>query len=141
MHFKKIKSWMMSEDDLRELWRVNYCLEPIITFDRMVIRFYEDMFDHAFYESENHKEKDKSLLSLNRCEKMLWIKDTLQDPTALIKQGWLKDKKQHTNSRRVAMVKGNYIVIIQIINSEKARFITAYQIENLRKFLNSPDWT
>jgi len=46
------------------------------------------MFDHAFYESVNRKAKDKSELSLNRCEKMFWIKDALNDPDAILKKGW-----------------------------------------------------
>ncbi len=134
----------MSELELRDLWQEEYCNAAVFTFDNLEIRFYPDMFDHAFYESQNHKQKDKSLLSLNRCEKMLWIKDTLRDPEALLKQGWLKDKKVYTNSRRVAMIKNNYVVIIQIVSQSRARFITAYEIEdedNLSKFINGPNWS
>ena len=57
------------------------------------VSFYEDMFDHCFFESAAWKEKDKSILSLNRFEKRLWIKATLGDASALMKQGWDKKKK------------------------------------------------
>ena len=46
---------------------------------------------------------DKSILSLNRLEKMMWIKDTLEDATALMKQGWDKQKKRYDNNKRVNM--------------------------------------
>ena len=63
---------------------------------------------------------------------------------ALLKQGWIKKNKSYTNSRRVTLVKGNYIVVILIFKKNKARFITAYEIdndENLEDIKSSPDWT
>jgi hypothetical protein len=41
------------------------------------------------------------------------------------------------------MVKGNYVVVIVIYAEKKARFITAFQIddtENLEEFMKGPDW-
>jgi len=143
MSYQKIKSYKMSESDLRQLWSDTYCNSPIVTFDGIEVRFYSNMFDHAFYESDQRRLKDKSILSLNRCEKMLWIKDTLKDPTALLKQGWENKTKTHDTNRRVALVKDNYVVIILIYASKKARFLTAYQIENaeaLKKFVMGPNW-
>lgn len=35
--------------------------------------------------SDNFKKRDKSILSLNRYSKMYWIKDTLNDKSALFK--------------------------------------------------------
>lgn len=143
MAYKKIKSYDLSEEQLRQIWQEEYCTQTIITFDAIRVRFYPEMFDHCFYESANRKEKDKSVLSLNRLEKIYWIKDTLQDATAILKQGWDKTNKTYDNMRRVAMVKGNYVVIILIYKEGNARFITAFQIddeENLEKFLEGPDW-
>lgn len=143
MTYKKIKSYQMSEDDLRQLWHDTYCQQPIITFDSLRVSFYPEMFDHAFFESEDRQAKDKSILSLNRCEKMLWIKDVLQDPDAILKQGWDNTTKSHDPDRRVAVVKGNYIVIIKIYSSGKARFISAFQLDSddaLERLLSGPDW-
>lgn len=143
MEYKKIKSYNYTEAELRQLWSYTYCVAPITTFDGIEVKFYSNMFDHAFYESADHKAKDKSVLSLNRCEKMLWIKETLQDPSALLKKGWDNKTKSYDDTRRVAMVKGNYVVIILIYADKKARFITAFQIdddENLELFKNGPDW-
>ncbi|MEX0812540.1 MAG: hypothetical protein WD048_10025 [Chitinophagales bacterium] len=135
----------MSEIELRLLWKDVYCNreKPIKTFDGITVKFYEDMFDHAFYESENWKEGDKSILSLNRCEKMLWIKDTLEDNEAKLKQGFDNKTKTYINNRRVALVKNNYVVIIRFTKVRVAKFVTAFQIDNdknLEKFLNGPDW-
>lgn len=144
MAYKKIKSYKFTEDELRQIWQEEYCSQKIFTFDNIEVKFFPEMFDHCFYESANRKKKDKSILSLNRLEKIYWIKETLQDKDALLKQGWIKKNKSYTNSRRVTLVKGNYIVVILIFKKNKARFITAYEIdndENLEDIKSSPDWT
>lgn len=143
MRYRKIKAHMMGEVDLREIWRVEYCEQTIVTFDDIEVQFFDSMFDHCFYESDNRREKDKSILSLNRLEKIYWIKDALSDPEALLKVGWDSKSKSYTKSRRVALVKGNYVVIILLFSEKKARFITAYEVneaENLEKIKRSPDY-
>lgn len=143
MAYKKIKSFQMTEDELRTLWSDTYCSIPVRTFDGITVKFYSEMFDHAFFESFKRKEKDKSILSLNRCEKMLWIKDALEDATTIRKQGWINKTKTYDENRRVTLVKDNYIVIIQLYSKEKARFISAYEIndeENLKLIKDGPDW-
>ena len=115
MAYKKIKSYQLSEAEMRELWRVEYCSQQIFTCDGVRVQFYDNMFDHCFFESANRVEKDKSVISLNRLEKMLWIKDTLQDPDAILKKGWDNTNKEYFEDRRVAIVKGNYVVIIRFI--------------------------
>ncbi len=40
--------------------------------------------------------------------------------------GWDRKKKRYNKKRRVAIVMGNYVVIIQLKGSGKAKFITAY---------------
>lgn len=150
MAYKKLKPHKMDEAtreaELRQIWKNEYCdkTKPVSTHDGIEVSFYEDMFDHCFFESADWKEKDKSILSLNRLEKMLWIKATLKDETALMKQGWDKSKKKYVNNRRVNFVKDGYIVVISINRSlTKARFITAFEFqddENIEEVKNSPDW-
>ncbi len=143
MAYKKIKSYLFTEIQLRQIWIEEYCIVDIFTFDSIQVKFYSEMFEHCFYESANRKAKDKSILSYNRLEKIYWIKDTLQDPTAILKQGWDKKNKKYDNQRRVAMVRGNYVVVISIYALGKARFITAFQIDNdnnLEDFMSGPDW-
>lgn len=143
MAYKKIKPYKLTEAEIREIWREEYCSQRIYTFDGILVKFYPEMFDHCFYESANRREKDKSILSLNRLEKIYWIKDTLMDSTAILKQGYDKRTKEYDSSRRVALVKGNYVVIIAVFRLDQARFITAFEMnddENIEKVLNGPDW-
>lgn len=143
MRYKKIKPYNLTETELRELWDKEYCDQVIKTFDDITVQFFASMFDHCFYESDNRKAKDKSLLSYNRLEKIYWIKDALTDPEAILKMGWDAKTKTYVNSRRVNLVKGNYIVVIVIFAEHKARFITAYEItddSNLELIKNSPDF-
>ncbi|UOE40139.1 hypothetical protein MTP09_09420 [Chryseobacterium suipulveris] len=143
MKYKKIKPQNFSEEELREIWKTEYCQKKIMTFDGILVQFFDQMFDHCFFESDNRRKKDKSILSLNRLEKIFWIKDTLQDPDAILKEGWNSKTGSYESSRRVALVKNNYIVVIIIFNPLKARFVTAYEVnndENLEKILASPDY-
>ena len=147
MAYKKIKPHLIDEEsreqEMRKLWKEEYCLAEIETFDGVKVKFYEDMFDHCFYESNNRNKKDKTILSLNRLEKILWIKDTLQDADAIFKKGWDTQGKKHYTDRRVAIVKDNYVVIILVFKDKKARFMTAYEVtddENLELIIKSPNW-
>lgn len=143
MAYRRIKPYNLTEEELRKIWSDTYCNEPVITFDGIEVQFYSNMFDHCFFESDNRRKGDKSILSYNRLEKIYWIKDALEDPTSVIKKGWDSKKKSYDNSRRVTLVKENYIVVILIYRAKKARLITAFEVndrENLEKIRNSPDW-
>ena len=140
MAYKKIKSHQLTEAEMRKMWDDEYCKEDIQTFDGVMVRCYADMFDHIFYESNDREKKDKSILSLNRLEKMLWIKDVLQDETAILKMGWNNINKEYYTDRRVAIVKGNYVVIIRFTALLKAKLVTAYQKEDIQNILDAPDF-
>lgn len=140
MTFRKIKPHKMTEDELRKIWQEEYCDQVIHTFDNILVKFYQEMFDHVFYESSSRKTKDKAIISLNRLEKIYWIKETLMDPDAILKKGWDAAKKDFYKDRRVAIVKENYIVIIRFTGLLKARFVTAYEKDDISKILNSPDF-
>jgi len=140
MKYQKIKPQNFQEDELRKIWREVYCENDIPTFDNVKVRFYEDMFDHVFFESAYKYQKDKSILSYNRLEKIYWIKDTLQDKDAILKKGWDGKNKEYYKDRRVAIVKGNYVVIIRFTGLLRAKFLTAYEKEDIENILNSPDF-
>jgi hypothetical protein len=140
MEYKKLKPQNMSEEELRQLWKTEYCISEILTFDNIKVKFYEDMFDHVFFESADRIEKDKSILSYNRLEKMLWIKDVLKDSTAILKKGWNTKDKEYYKDRRLAIVKGNYVVIIRFTGLLKAKLVTAYEKTDIDNILDSPDF-
>ena len=144
MAYKKIKPHLIPEEEIEEkmraLWYEEYCKADIETFDGVKVRFYEDMFEHCFFESYNRKEKDKSILSLNRLEKMLWIKETLMDNDAILKKGWNNTDKVYYTDRRVAIVKENYVVVIRFTGYLKAKLVTAYEKNDIENILEGPDF-
>ena len=121
-----------------------YCQGPIPTFDGIKVWFRPNKFQHDFFESSN-RDGIKDQFSVQRAERMDWIEATLNDPTATLKQGWIKAERRHDPQRRVAVVKGNYVVVIAINrrNPKKANFVTAFVADTqhtLNQILTSPSW-
>ena len=83
---------------------------------------------------------NKSILSLNRLEKIYWIKETLHDAEAILKKGWDNERKEYFEDRRVAIVKGNYVVIIVFTGLLKTNFVSAYEKNEIENILNAPDF-
>ena len=136
-------TYLSSEKDYRSLFESLYCDHgnPVFTHDGIRVKFFPDKFDHAFFESASRSQADKSIFSAVRAEKITWILDVLRDPTADLRVGWDSTNKRYDNSRRVAIVKGDYVVIIHIKDATNAKFITAYQADNsIGKILHSPPW-
>lgn len=136
-------TYLQDEAAYRQLYLQTYCnaRNPLITFDGMIVKFFPDRFDHAFFESINRQLADKAQFSTVRAERILWIKETLQDPTATLHVGWDKKNKSYDKSFRVAVVKNDYVVVIWIRDETNAKFITAYVANNsIGKILKSPIW-
>jgi len=126
--------------EYRTFFEATYCRGPIVTFDKIEVRFRKKDFNHCFFESVNAKDDTFSSL---RAERLLWIKTTLQDPDSEKYIGWDRHKKKYDKSRRVTLVKNNYVVVIVLTGEKKADFITAYVAdseETLRKIRSSPEW-
>ncbi|MCI9434526.1 MAG: hypothetical protein HFI86_04580 [Bacilli bacterium] len=122
-HFK-------TENECRKYFEQFYCTNPVITFDGINVYFYPEKFDDAFFESKEHKKRDKSIFSIDRASKIDWIKYVLENPKAEIFEGWDRDKKIPRKDRRVAIISPeNYMVVITILNNNKAKFITAYTVD------------
>lgn len=145
--YKLIVAKDYTEQYFRDMWTAAYCKQEIYTFDGIRVYFYDDNFDHAFYESTDrrqgiHKSKKKDVLSLKRLARLYWIKDVLRDPDAELYVGYESKTKSYTRSKRVAVVKNNYIVVIQIYADKKAKFITAYVAdESIGKIKEGPKWS
>lgn len=136
-----------TETDLRKIWSEEYCRKVIITHDGIRVHFYDSNFDHAFYESSvrngsRNKPKSKDVFSPRRAARMMWIKDVLADKDAKMYVGYDSKTKGYTRSKRVSVVKGNYVVVIQLYKEDQANFITAYVADNsINKITNGPEWT
>jgi len=65
-----------SEAEYRTIFEQIYCdcqNNPIYTCDGILVKFYPNQFEHAFYESKNWKKRDKSIFSLNRASKITYL--------------------------------------------------------------------
>lgn len=140
MEYKKLKAQLVPLEEFKEIWKTEYCAAPIETFDGVMVHFYENMFAHVFFESADRIKGDKSILSLNRLEKILWIKAALQDPEAILKTGWDKSTKSYFNNRRISIVKGNYVVVIMFTGFLKAKLITAFEKSDITNIIKSSDF-
>lgn len=136
-----------SEHDYRNHFYSTYCQRPITTFDGISVRFRKENFKHAFFESV--KGGHDNQFSEKRAKRINWIKATLEDCTSELYQGWDKGIRCYTDCRRVAVVKRNYVVVIEIIDENNAYFITAYVADTpsrpgipstLDKIKKGPKW-
>ena len=129
-------------DEYRSHFKRVYCKGPITTFDGIAVRFRKNCFDHCFYES-SRRNKVKDVFSIQRAERIDWIKATLEDPNAELHVGWDGKKKRYDRSHRVALVSCNYVVVIRLGGNQKAQFVTAYVADSSRtlaKIKGSPKW-
>ena len=135
-----------TESDFRKLWSEEYCRKLIKTHDGIRVHFYDSNFDHAFFESSvrngsGNKPKSKDVFSPRRAARMMWIKGVLGDKDAKMYVGYDSKEKGYSKTTRVSVVKGDYVVVIQIYKDHEARFITAYVADNsIDKITSGPEW-
>lgn len=99
-------------------------------------------FIGAFFESSGRR-GEKDLFSKLRAQRIYWIRATLEDPDSELFQGWDAKRKVYDCGRRVALVKGNYVVVISLQPEQKARFVTAYVADSettLEKIKRGVKW-
>jgi len=129
-------SFIIDEDEsfYRKIFLDFYCKKPVKTFDNILVYFKEYNFDHAFFESKNRREKDKSIFSQKRAKRIYWIKWVLENPNAQLFKGYNHKTKSYDASRRVALCVDNYVVIININKKRnKAKLITAFVADGINK--------
>lgn len=137
------KLFLANEKEYKKYFINNFCNKEIFTYDNLKVKFYEDQFEHCFFESKDYQKRDKSIFSIERSERMNWIKETLKNPKTEMFVGWDRDRKTFNYKRRISLISPeNYVVVINIIDSKKAKFITAYPASetNATKIRNNPKW-
>ena len=132
-----------TETEYRRHYADHCCRAVIYTFDGLRVYFPKQQFDDAFYESANRSARDKSVFSRKRAERMDWLIAAVQDKTAEIFAGWDREKKRIDPKRRVALIYGNYVVVLQVnLKKSSATFVTAYVADagTLAKIRLQPRW-
>lgn len=130
-----------SENDYRQHFQTKYCKSFITTYDGISVRFTNSDFRHAFYESSGNMRKN--IFSAERAQRIDWIAAALLDDKAEMYYGWDSHTKIVDYRRRVALVQGNYVVVIQIMKRGNAKFITSFLVSNAQTLLRiklSPKW-
>jgi hypothetical protein len=120
-----------------------YCRAPITTFDGIQVRFRKAKFEHAFFDRSIRRSGAKDTFSSERAQRIDWIRSALQDPTAELYVGWDRLHKAHTIDRRVAVVCGDYVVVIALVGSDAADFVTAFVADSpssLAQIRKGPRW-
>jgi len=112
----------------KKIFKKYYCKKPIVTFDKIKVRFFSDDFEHSFFESKNRQKKDKSEFSYKRANRIFWIKWILQSSNAELYVGYNSKIKKVQRNRRVALCIEEFVVVIELHkkDSKKAKFVTAY---------------
>ena len=134
-----------TEKDYKQKFIEEYCTNgPITTWDGLTVVFYPEMFEHAFYKrTQKQWRASKAVVDYDRCKRMLWIKEALQDSTIIPRVGYDKATGKNDNTRRVTLVTRNWYVVVIRSDGNKWRFVTAYIIDNQRTYnllLAAPKW-
>lgn len=129
----------VTEQEYRDHFERVYCQAPIQTFDGIDVRFQKRQFDHSFFESVNSND---DTFSIQRAERIDWVKAALEDPGVELYLGYDNKKKKPAKDRRVAIVMGDHVVVIQVYRAGRARFITAFVAGRraIYKIRNNPVW-
>lgn len=134
-----------NENECRQYFETKYCGIGTLTFDNLLVKFYPEKFDDAFFESLDNKQRDKSIFSVKRAERIDWIEYVLKNPKSELYSGWDRDKKCINKCRRVAIISPeNYVVIITVLKNNNAKFITAYLADGpitAKRIRKAPKWT
>lgn len=131
-----------TEQNYREHFERVYCRGALTCFDGVSVRFYKGDFDHCFFES-SQRNGVKDTFSILRSERIDWIKAALQDGQADLFIGYDNKRRRLAHDRRVALVMGNYVVIIRFTGTAQARFVTAYVADShrtLQKIRSGTRW-
>jgi hypothetical protein len=117
----------------------------IVTFDGIRIYFKPQKFGHAFYQNSQKCKGPKDEFSPERAQRMDWIKATLENPQAEIYMGWDSYTKLYQENRRVTVVYGNFVVVVELslngLGQLKGNFITCYVADaSINKIRTSPSW-
>jgi len=132
-----------TEEEYFRHYEKRYCQATITTFDGIRVFFPRQQFQDAFYESADRHVRDKTLFSRQRAERIEWIGAALEDAAAELYVGWDRKRKAYHWNRRIALVYGDYVVVIQISADRlKADFITAYVAgaSTIAKIRTNPKW-
>lgn len=133
----------ITETEYRQHYESIYSRGIHHTFDGFRVFFSKQQFNDAFFESANRRARDKSIFSRQRAERIDWIGTALREATSELYAGWDRNKKQINKARRVCLVYGDYVVVLQVNRAKQtANFITVYIADQhmIASIRQNPRW-
>jgi len=126
-------------------YKRHYCRGEVYTFDGIRVYFKPQKFGHAFYKNSQRRKGAKDAFSPERAQRMDWIKHALQDQDAELYQGWNKDDRVYVEDRRVSVILGDFVTVIELSLNQKGElkgnFVTCYVADNsIASIKQSPQW-
>ena len=113
-----------------------------MTHDGINVRFRKDEFAHIVQESSK-RDGEKDTFSIQRAERLSWIKIALQDPKLKFIAGWDRNKKKYDHGSRVTVMIDDFVVVIRLKSATEASFVTCYVADSIRtkdKLRTAPEW-
>lgn len=130
------------EPEYRQKYEDIYCSRIIPSCAGIDVKFNPSTFDHAFFMNADRRARDKSIFSIERAKRILWIEKVLKDPSLTVYQGWNNSQKKYdTNRRTVLVTPDQYVVVTRLLGENKAAFVTAFIPDSQRviqKIKSSP---
>lgn len=133
---------LKSENEYREYFIATYVKGARVKmFDGILVDFYPEAFEHAFYRDTTRTSHDKGRFDRKRAERMDWIRSALLDEMAEVYRRDMGNK-----IRRITLLaEPRYAVITQLNpkDTSRSRFITAYLVDSdlaLSKMRSNPKW-
>ena len=136
--------FLPSEEAYRARFRNILVRNEITTFHGVPVKFRNESFSHAFFES-TRRDRNKDAFSSIRAKRMDWIKPTLEDQVTDWYQGYLNKYSVYVPTGSVSIAYDNFVVILKYKTSSvglSAEFVTCYAANkyNIRKIRTSPLW-
>ena len=96
---------------------------PVITPDGVIVDFYEDKFDYAFWGRSSSWQKQKDIFSWERARHMDWIRPLLTDPNSDMRRERGND---YRDFRLVLYYPDPYIVVTKCVKAGRETFKNAH---------------
>lgn len=133
---------LKGEKEYRDYFIATYVKgAQVLTSDGIVVDFYPEAFEHAFYRDTTRDSHDKGRFDRKRAERMNWIRFALLEKHAEVYRRDMRNK-----IRRITLLaRQRYAVITQLNpkDTSRSRFITAYIVDSdsaLAQMRSNPKW-
>jgi hypothetical protein len=129
-----------TEDEYREHYRRCYvdATPPILTVDGVPVRFFDEVFDHAFFDASDRRTGNKDRFSIARAQRIDWIRFAIEEGGRVEYFEWTDDQG---HPRRELLLGGAYLVVLQFRGKARnwAKFITAFLHDNPDRIRHDPN--